>query len=182
MDLYVSFLGLSKLLFFSYQRIFYFKTTILTASGNRTSGKEFRFDANPNHTHMIIYNDTSVNEAKVSEGTAQRIEYNSFRCRVESLLTRSLSYYKRKLLTTQASEISDEDGDFTKLRVENRQIPMVCLMIRGDLNSIDAIESKIRKEIPVIILKGSGAAADIIAFAAEELSEKYTFVSSKSKT
>jgi hypothetical protein len=113
------------------------------------------------------------NEVKLPEGTSRRIDYNSFRCRIESLLTRSLSYYKRKLLTTQTSEISDEDGDFTKVKVENRQIPMVCLMIRGDLNSIDAIESKIRKEIPVVILKGSGAAADIISFAAEELSEKY---------
>jgi hypothetical protein len=49
---------------------------------------------------------------------------------------------------------------------------MVCLVIRGDMSSIEAIESKIQKEIPVIILKGSGAASDIIAFAFEELSEK----------
>jgi len=42
---------------------------------------------------------------------------------------------------------------------------MVCLTIRGDLNSIDAIKYKIKREIPVFILKGSGAASDIIAFA-----------------
>lgn len=52
---------------------------------------------------------------------------------------------------------------------------MVCLVIRGDLNSIDAIDSKIQREIPVIILKGSGAVSDIIAFANDELNEKYTF-------
>jgi hypothetical protein len=45
-------------------------------------------------------------------------------------------------------------------------------MIRGDLSSINAIDFKIKKEIPVVILKGSGAAADIIAFAYEELTEK----------
>ena len=49
---------------------------------------------------------------------------------------------------------------------------MVCLVIRGDLSSIEAIEFKMRKEIPVVILKGSGAAADIISFAHEELAEK----------
>lgn len=56
--------------------------------------------------------------------------------------------------------------------VEYKQIPMVCLAIRGDLKSIEAIEMKIRKEIPVMILKGSGAVCDIIAFAYEEISEK----------
>jgi hypothetical protein len=49
---------------------------------------------------------------------------------------------------------------------------MKKITIRGDLSSIDAIEFKIRREIPVIILKGSGAVADIIAFAHEELTEK----------
>jgi hypothetical protein len=50
---------------------------------------------------------------------------------------------------------------------------MVCLTIRGDLSSIDSIEYKVKKEIPVVILKGSGGASDIIAFAVEEMSEKY---------
>ena len=49
---------------------------------------------------------------------------------------------------------------------------MVCLLIRGDLNSINEIESKIDKEIPVVILKNTGAAADIISFAYEEMTEK----------
>ncbi len=62
--------------------------------------------------------------------------------------------------------------DLSKPMAENRQIPMVCLAIRGDLNSIDSIEFKIRKEIPVIIMKGSGGVADIIAFAFEEMCEK----------
>ena len=57
-------------------------------------------------------------------------------------------------------------------KVQNRQIPIVSLAIRGDLNSIDAIEYKIKKEIPVVVLKGSGGAAEIIAFAFEEISEK----------
>lgn len=48
---------------------------------------------------------------------------------------------------------------------------MVCLTIRGDLSSIEAIECKIKKEIPVVILKGSGGVADIIAFAYEEINE-----------
>lgn len=49
---------------------------------------------------------------------------------------------------------------------------MVCLVIRGDLNNIDAIDSKIKNQIPVVVLKGSGGVSDIIAFASEEMNEK----------
>ena len=49
---------------------------------------------------------------------------------------------------------------------------MVCLTIRGDLESINAVEYKINKQIPVIILKGSGGAADLISIAFEEMAEK----------
>lgn len=72
-----------------------------------------------------------------------------------------------------ASEISDDENpEYTQLKVENRQIPMVCLMLRGDLSSIDAVEFKIRREIPVIVFKGSGGASDIISFAYDEYDEK----------
>jgi hypothetical protein len=49
---------------------------------------------------------------------------------------------------------------------------MVCLAIRGDLNSIDSIDFKIRKEIPVVIIKGLGGVADIIAFAYDQINLK----------
>ena len=60
----------------------------------------------------------------------------------------------------------------TQPKLEKRKIPMVCLMIRGDLSNIEVIESKIKKEIPVVVLNGSGAVADIIAFAYNEMNEK----------
>jgi hypothetical protein len=60
--------------------------------------------------------------------------------------------------------------DIFLTEVLNQQI--VSLIIRGDLSSIDAVEHKIIKEIPVIVIKGSGGVSDIIAFAFEEISEK----------
>ena len=68
---------------------------------------------------------------------------------------------------------SDDTGSEVNIIADYKQIPMVCLGIRGDLKSIDSIEMKIRKEIPVLVMKGSGAVCDIIAFAYEELSEKW---------
>jgi hypothetical protein len=51
-------------------------------------------------------------------------------------------------------------------------IPIVSIRICGDLKSTDAIEFKLENDIPVIIFKGSGGAADIISYAFEELDEK----------
>ena len=48
----------------------------------------------------------------------------------------------------------------------------MCLAIRGDISSIDAIEFKVKRDIPVVILNGSGGVSDIIAFAVDEMSEK----------
>lgn len=100
----------------------------------------------------------------------EQIYYDQFRNKIESYLTRTMGHYRREVFKL-VSDVSDDEGDLLNPKLENRQIPMVCLVIRGDLKSIDAIEYKIRKQIPVIILKGSGAVSDIISFAYEELSE-----------
>ena len=135
------------------------QSTILTASGNKSFGKVHRFDVNSNHTHFIIYDDLE----KVTNDEKQEITYDEFRNRTLMLFTRSLSYYRKKLfkptepMKSFISEASEDDNEPYKSSNENRQIPMVALVIRGDLPCIDSIELAIKKEIPVIILKGSGA-------------------------
>ncbi|RNA27855.1 transient receptor potential cation channel subfamily M member 2-like isoform X2 [Brachionus plicatilis] len=150
-------------------------TPILTASGNKTNKNMLRFDINPDHTHFIIYDDLSESMGDTTGFSSvsnlnnlETLTYCRFRDKMESLLTRSLNYYKKNRL---ASEASEEDNEVKNLSIEKRQIPMVCLVVRGDLNSIDAIDFKIRNQIPVVVLKGSGAVSDIIAFAFEELNE-----------
>ncbi len=49
---------------------------------------------------------------------------------------------------------------------------MVCTLVRGTLGTIELLYRKIQQDIPSVILKGTGSAADIIAFAYEEMSAK----------
>lgn len=139
------------------------QSTILTASGNKSFGKVHRFDVNSNHTHFVIYDDLE----KITNEEKQEITYDEFRNKTVMLFTRSLSYYRKKLfkpaeaIKSFISEVSEDDTELNK-STENRQIPMVALVIRGDLSCIDSIELKIKKEIPVIILKGSGAVKKIL--------------------
>ena len=50
--------------------------------------------------------------------------------------------------------------------------PIVPMIICGDLSSFDGVDYKINKGIPVVVLIGSGGAADVIAFAFEEINKK----------
>ena len=49
---------------------------------------------------------------------------------------------------------------------------MVCTVARGTPGTIEILYQKIQQEVPAVILKGTGSAADIIAFAFEEISAK----------
>lgn len=49
---------------------------------------------------------------------------------------------------------------------------MVCTLVHGTLGTIELLYHKIKQEIPAVIFKGTGSAADIIAYAYEEISAK----------
>lgn len=69
------------------------KSAVIPASGNKTDSNGFRFDINPDHTHFIIYDDSR----RLDRPTEDDLEtFDVFRDRIESLLTRSLSYYRRR--------------------------------------------------------------------------------------
>jgi len=75
------------------------KTTFVSCSGNKTSGKVTRFDINEEHTHLLILDDLGV--ADNDEGN--QLNFDQFRNKVEWLFTRPLSYYRRKVLNTSKS-------------------------------------------------------------------------------
>ena len=46
---------------------------------------------------------------------------------------------------------------------------MVCIMVRGTLGAIEILRQKVEQDFPAVILKGTGSAADMIAFANDEI-------------
>ena len=63
--------------------------------------------------------------------------------------------------TSAATNPQGEDG-----------FPMVCTLVRGTPGTIELLYQKIQQEIPVVILKGTGSAADLVAFVYEEINAK----------
>lgn len=51
-------------------------------------------------------------------------------------------------------------------------LPMVCTMVRGTIGTIELAYRKINQDVPILVLKGTGSAADLVAFAYEEISAK----------
>jgi hypothetical protein len=89
MEMYVHVFLLQMVLFICF--IYLKDNGYIRASGNKLTGKTFRFDLNPDHTHFIIYNE---------KNNSEQMNYNSFRNRLESLFTKSLSHYKRVLASS----------------------------------------------------------------------------------
>ena len=81
------------------------KSTFLQCSGNKTTGKSTRFDVNPGHTHLIIFDDSQVPTDAADETI--KLDFNYFRNRLESLFTCTLGYYRRKVLNTGNFNCSD---------------------------------------------------------------------------
>ena len=80
---------------------------------------------------------------------------NRFRDRFENFLNRKVA--RQTPITKSSSEMG---------------VPMVCTMLRGTLGTIEILYQKLQQEVPVIILKGTGSAADIIAYVYDEINAK----------
>ena len=47
--------------------------------------------------------------------------------------------------------------------------PMVCIMVRGTIGASEILCQKVQGDIPAIIFKNTGSAADIITFASDDI-------------
>eukprot|EP00058_Branchiostoma_floridae_P014792 XP_002600280.1 hypothetical protein BRAFLDRAFT_118277 [Branchiostoma floridae] len=54
--------------------------------------------------------------------------------------------------------------------------PVVCVLVQGGPASIQYVQGCVQQETPVLLLKGSGKAADLLAFAYEEIKESIQYV------
>ena len=48
------------------------------------------------------------------------------------------------------------------------KVPVLVIVAEGDLNTLEHVVKVLERDIPVLILKGSGKAADLIAECMEE--------------
>ncbi|GAB6027917.1 hypothetical protein CHUAL_002132 [Chamberlinius hualienensis] len=122
----------------------------VTKSGNEP--ESMSFELNPHHTHYIIVKD----HARDGSG-------------IERFILNLIDVLKNSI---EVAEINGEAAHQPKLELAGSKIPLIGLMIGGGLNSLKMVYGLLDKHVPVTVVKGSGYAADCLAFAFEEIKRR----------
>ena len=57
-----------------------------------------------------------------------------------------------------------------------KAVPVVGLLVQGSPRGVDHVLTYLNDKMPVVILKGSGGVADLLAYAFEELVERWSIL------
>ncbi|XP_070392390.1 transient receptor potential cation channel subfamily M member-like 2 isoform X2 [Dermacentor albipictus] len=119
-------------------------------SGSRP--EENKYDLNPDHTHFIIVKDDTVNKT-------------------------GLNYFMLKL-EQQLSMTSDDDnalsphGDIEASALYSAEIPLIAIVCQGGTGCNKMVLEHIKKQLPVLVIQGSGGVADLLALAYNEIDRR----------
>ncbi|XP_065285092.1 transient receptor potential cation channel subfamily M member 5-like isoform X2 [Dermacentor albipictus] len=121
--------------------------------------EENRFDLNPDHTHFIIVKDDTVNKT-------------------------GLNYFMLKL-EQQLSMTPEEDGAVMPQSMStggpppphpstlySAEIPLIALVCQGGTGCNKMVLEHLKKQLPVLVIQGSGGVADLLALAYNEIDRR----------
>ena len=76
-------------------------------------------------------------------------------------------------------EDSDGDGHAKAKRQPSAitmQLPLMAMLIQGDTNCAKFIFDRLQKELPILVLEGTGGLADLIAFVYDEVQRRFVSI------
>ncbi|CAG2164306.1 unnamed protein product [Oppiella nova] len=133
--------------------------TIMVSTGPESRVKPEKYELNQNLTHYILIKDETTNKSGV----------NSFLIKFITFLAQNQSQTlkaKQKLMDGQ----TDDDKDLVS--IERNEIPVVSIVIKGGYNSSRLVLQQIKNSLPVVVLRGSGGLADLLAFVDNEIRDR----------
>jgi hypothetical protein len=131
----------------------------MVSTGPESRVKPEKYELNQNLTHYILIKDETTNKSGV----------NSFLIKFITFLAENQSQTlkaKQKLMDGQA----DDDKDL--MSIERNEIPVVSIVIKGGYNSSRLVLQQIKNSLPVVVLRGSGGLADLLAFVDNEIRDR----------
>ncbi|KAK7097580.1 hypothetical protein V1264_004533 [Littorina saxatilis] len=125
------------------------------------------YDLNPDHTHFILMDDGPTPD---NEGLY------SFRLSLEMRFTKPVGkprrYHHRMRGSNHTLHMASSQEQASHLELESMQTPVIGLLVQGGPPDIDHILWLLKKKIPVVVIQGSGLAADLVSFAYNEMELK----------
>ncbi|XP_035207047.1 transient receptor potential cation channel subfamily M member-like 2 isoform X2 [Stegodyphus dumicola] len=117
--------------------------------------EENKYELNPDHSHFIIVRDNTINKTGINHFILKLEQYlssaDSIQCDIDAITPR-------------------RHADVCSLSIN--EIPVVALLIQGGYECARLILEHLKKHLPVVVVRGSGGLADLLAYAYYEISER----------
>ncbi|XP_053204968.1 transient receptor potential cation channel subfamily M member-like 2 isoform X2 [Panonychus citri] len=123
--------------------------------------EEGKYDLNPDHTHFIVVRDSTINKTGI----------NLFVLRLMGFLSTvgGCDFIRENVETDLHTKIKDVP-DLCSLT--NMEIPVVSIVVQGGYDCARLVVDCLKRQYPVVVLRGSGGLADLLAFAFSELEQR----------
>ncbi|KAH7952714.1 hypothetical protein HPB49_000444 [Dermacentor silvarum] len=126
-------------------------------SGSRP--EENRFDLNPDHTHFIIVKDDTVNKTGL----------NYFMLKLEQQLSMTPD---EDCVVMPPSMSTGGPPPPPPSTLYSAEIPLIALVCQGGTGCNKMVLEHLKKQLPVLIIQGSGGVADLLALAYNEIDRR----------
>ncbi|CAF0774571.1 unnamed protein product [Rotaria sordida] len=154
--------------------------------------KREQLSLNSDHTHFIIIREQPIDPNPIDNSEKKPVKTetdgrklleklsdsansvtNKFRDRFEAFIHQEAAQLQQQQSASPVTPPPATTVASSKLNPWSEDgYPMVCTLVRGTPGTIELVHRKIEQEIPTLILKGTGSAADLISFAYEEINAK----------
>ncbi|OWF47104.1 Transient receptor potential cation channel trpm [Mizuhopecten yessoensis] len=122
-----------------------------------------KYELNPDHTHFMI----------VEEEDLDRMLFTNIRCTLEKAFEYQLGRPRRlRRVFSWGSDESNTSGFNDMHQPNDKTIPVIGLLVQGSPKNVEHILFYLSNKMPVVVLKGSGGFADLLAFAYQETQER----------
>ncbi|ESO90587.1 hypothetical protein LOTGIDRAFT_175813, partial [Lottia gigantea] len=123
-----------------------------------------RYELNPDHTHFVMVEDVTRQELL-------SLRYN-LEIRFTHPVGRARRYRRMPSSHTTIPGSEPDVNDVLDKEYDESLTPVIGLFIQGGPSEIDHCIWLLKKRVPIILIKGAGLAADLVAFAYEESQER----------
>ncbi|CAN7992774.1 unnamed protein product [Ixodes hexagonus] len=121
---------------------------LIENEGNRP--EESKYELNPDHSHFIVVRDETVNKTGL----------NYFLLRLEQHLASLAESPDQGAYPWQHAPLAEDS------------VPLVSLLVRGGSGCLRLALDHLRRQLPLLVLEGSGGLADLLAFAYRQVQRR----------
>uniref|UniRef100_A0A1W7RAU8 Protein ced-11 n=1 Tax=Hadrurus spadix TaxID=141984 RepID=A0A1W7RAU8_9SCOR len=149
-------IGIAREDLISYSDMFDGRTTRVEIENEGNNPDEGKFELNADHSHYIIVKDSTINKTGI----------HYFLLRLEQYLVAASE------AQISSNETAVDGSSQEQCPLGGVEIPVVALLVQGGYNCARLVLDHLKKRLPVVVIRGSGGFADLLAYAYYEVEQR----------